>query len=104
MLNFEKRASYLEIIARILITALKPCIQHQIIRKCRLSTAQWQKYREFLINAALIEAEPKAKNIYYKTTEKGKTFLQKYVALLSLLETPCKSYQTLNILTKQHKG
>jgi predicted transcriptional regulator len=100
----------MEIIARILAATTKPCIQSKIIQQCRLSTPQWQKYRTLLIKAQLLTAQPATNTVcffptktLYQTTEKGKTFLQKYNELLTILEISVKYPNNLNLSLGEKK-
>ncbi|MEM1553173.1 MAG: winged helix-turn-helix domain-containing protein [Candidatus Bathyarchaeia archaeon] len=92
------RSCRLDIIACILKVACKPCIQSVIVERCNLATVQWYKYRSMLFNTNLLTTQIALNSTYhsprilYKTTEKGKRFLQLYEALISLIKTEGEKY------------
>jgi len=86
----------LEKIAQILTVANQPVLKSAIIQKCGLSSLQWTRYINQLLEAGLVDVYPAIdlkgtpdknhRRMTYQTSRKGKLFLQLYNGLTMLLE------------------
>lgn len=86
-LRFRSVRARLTIIADILTVTKKPSIQAHIIRKCTLSTLQWNELIPNLIAKGFITTrqvqKPKSTTVYL-TTDKGKELLNRYKKLTAM--------------------
>jgi predicted transcriptional regulator len=90
----------LEKTAKILTLAKQPVLKDHIIRKCALSSLQYERYINQLLEAGLLDAYPAInlkgrKNHHrmtFQTSNKGLEFLKRYAELLRLLEISVKEY------------
>jgi predicted transcriptional regulator len=84
----------LEKFAEILTVAEQPALKTEIIQKCTLSSAAFNKYVHTLIQSGMLNAYPavnlhassRRQRIIYQTTDKDKQFLKRFNGLLALLE------------------
>jgi predicted transcriptional regulator len=84
----------LEKFAEILTVAEQPALKTEIIQKCTLSSAAFNKYVHILIQSGMLNAYPavnlhassRRQRIIYQTTDKGKQFLKRFNGLLAMLE------------------
>ena len=80
------RRTALDIVEDILLVALKSCSKTHIMYRANLSFAKTRKYIDFLLRLDLIatnfSSEGKQK---FRTTEKGKAFLNQYREAVKLL-------------------
>jgi len=72
--RFKERRSKLEIIANILSAALKGAKKTEIVYKANINFRRIEEFLSFLIEKGLIEHT----NGEYKTTSRGKEFLDDY--------------------------
>lgn len=90
------RATRLEKFAEILAAAEQPALKTEIMQKCTLSSAAFNKYVHTLIQSGMLNAYPAVnmhttksshkQRIIYQTTDKAKEFLKRVNDLLTLLE------------------
>jgi predicted transcriptional regulator len=73
------------IISDILVLAASGIRKTELMSKAGLSSEQLHKYMPILANSDLLETSSHEKKIVYKTTEKGKSFLQTLEALEKML-------------------
>jgi predicted transcriptional regulator len=78
----KKRTTY-EIYCEMLQICQKPQNKTRIIYKTNTSYTSFRKYLEKLQEMRLLQLEPENR---YKTTERGKIFLQKYEGIRQFLE------------------
>jgi predicted transcriptional regulator len=88
----------LEKFAEILTVAEQPALKTEIIQKCTLSSAAFNKYVHTLFQSGMLNAYPAVnlhtpksshrQRIIYQTTDKGKEFLKRVNNLLTLLGMP----------------
>jgi predicted transcriptional regulator len=85
----------LEKFAEILTVAKQPALKTEIIQKCTLSSAAFNKYVHTLIRSGMLNAYPavnlhakssRRQRIIYQTTDKRKQFLKRFNGLLAMLE------------------
>jgi len=80
--RFRERRDKLEIIADILLAAMKETKKTAIARKVNLNFQRVEKYLSYLEERGLIEYTSNG----YKTTEKGKEFLHDYKKMKELFK------------------
>ncbi len=81
---FAKRGR-VEIIYDILCLCQRPAQKTHILFKCNLSFNQLQKYLKYLVSHDLISSYNGAQRELYKTTDKGKKFIEGYESLANHL-------------------
>jgi predicted transcriptional regulator len=81
-----KRRSRIEIIADILMHSQNPAKKTHIMYRCSLSFGQLKSYLRLLRLKALIQRRENSGTVTYQITEKGQTFLRKYISVLRLLQ------------------
>lgn len=77
----------MEIIYSILESSMQGALKTHIMFKCNLNSRQLQLYVQFLVDKGLLKRQrvlPSAK-VEYKTTERGRKYLQAYDTLLDLV-------------------
>ena len=79
------RRSKYDLTKNILELSINGTNKTRIIEGCGLSYEQCIRYLMKLLNADLLRLEQHHSK-FYKTTEKGKLYIQKYGELLSLIE------------------
>ena len=84
--NQERIRSRIDILATILSAALNDKLKTRIMFKASLNYNQAEKYFNFLIKAGLLRKDGSGRRIFYRTTAKGKKFIEKYKALKELIE------------------
>jgi predicted transcriptional regulator len=72
--------------AEILSFASEGATKTQLMYKAGLSYAQLKNYTSMLVKLNLLMTTTKGKAIVYQTTEKGKSFLERYEELSKLLK------------------
>jgi predicted transcriptional regulator len=80
---------YMEIIYSILESSMEGALKTHIMFKCNLNSRQLQLYVQFLVDKGLLTRHrilPSSK-VGYKTTERGRKYLQSYDTLLDLVGT-----------------
>ena len=80
-LRFKERRGKLEIIADILLVAMKGAKKTEMVYKAKINFRRIEKYLSYLVENGLIEHT----NGKYKTTEKGKEFLRDYQNVKQLI-------------------
>lgn len=80
-----KRRNHFGIIADILASAVDGTSKTHLMYKTRLSYAQLKRYTSKLVELKLLKITVREKPIIYETTEKGKSFLERYRELSKLL-------------------
>ena len=84
----KKRRDRLEIIAEIIELSYNPIKKTRIMYNARLSYTQLKNYLNDLEKWNLLKAENDGEDdVFYRRTEKGSIFLQKYYQILQLLES-----------------
>jgi predicted transcriptional regulator len=91
-LSFEAGRSnrgYMEIIYSILESSMQGALKTHIMFKCNLNSRQLQLYVQFLVDKGLLARQrfPPSPKIEYKTTERGRKYIQAYETLLELVGT-----------------
>ena len=80
--------SQIDIMASILNEAVKGAKKTRIMYRCNLSYRQLQRYLKLLLGMELLRLMSKkgsAETIFFKTSEKGRTFLDAYRRLRALM-------------------
>ena len=85
MENERKRRNRLYIIAEILTIAKEGSLKTQIMYRANLSFAQLNEYLSFLIKIYLLKIQNENGKKIYRTTTKGKKYLEKYKDITNLL-------------------
>ncbi|MEM5790931.1 MAG: winged helix-turn-helix domain-containing protein [Candidatus Aenigmatarchaeota archaeon] len=85
-----KRRGELDIINNILKCSLKFTGKTEIMYKANLSFSQLGKYLNLLTSAALL-VEKNDIRVEYRTTEKGKKFIEKYEEIEKILASDSKA-------------
>ena len=77
----------MEIIYSILESSTQGALKTHIMFKCNLNSRQLQLYVQFLVGKGLLARErvPPSPKIEYKTTERGRKYIQAYETLLGLV-------------------
>ncbi|MGH9919288.1 MAG: winged helix-turn-helix domain-containing protein [Nitrososphaerales archaeon] len=78
---------YMEIIYSVLESSMQGALKTHIMFKCNLNSRQLQLYVQFLVDKGLLgryRVMPSSK-VGYKTTERGREYLQAYDTLLDLV-------------------
>ncbi|MGB9960414.1 MAG: winged helix-turn-helix domain-containing protein [Candidatus Bathyarchaeales archaeon] len=83
----QKRRDRLYIIAEILELAREGALKTQIMYKANLSFTQLNEYLKFMLKINLLERFVENGKDFYKATEKGLEFLQRYQEITDLLKT-----------------
>jgi predicted transcriptional regulator len=74
------------IISDILLFAISGIRKTELMSKARLSSEQVHKYLPILSRSELLETSRQDRRIMYRTTEKGKSFLQALEELEKMLD------------------
>lgn len=82
----QKRRDKLYIIAEILELAREGALKTQIMYKANLSFTQLNDYLKFMLKINFLERFVKSGKDFYKATEKGLEFLQRYQEITELLK------------------
>ena len=88
-----KRRDKLYIIAEILEIAKDGVLKTQIMYRANLSFTQLNDYLKFMLNKELLEKVTLNEKEFYKATEKGINFLQRYREITELLKTEGDNYK-----------
>nr|MDO8097988.1 winged helix-turn-helix domain-containing protein [Candidatus Njordarchaeota archaeon] len=88
-----KRRDKLYIIAEILEIAKDGVLKTQIMYRANLSFTQLNDYLKFMLNKELLEKVTLNEKEFYKATEKGINFLQRYREITELLKTEGNNYK-----------
>ncbi len=83
----SKRRDKLFIIAEILEIAEEKTLKTQIMYRANLSYTQLNEYIAFMLKIGLLSRSSVNGKRTYRTTDKGLSFLQRYVELAELLKT-----------------
>ncbi|NWF86655.1 hypothetical protein HXY32_02420 [Candidatus Bathyarchaeota archaeon] len=73
------------ILSDILTYAIQGIGRTELMFKAGISSAQTTKYMSLLLKSELLEASVEKKRLLYRTTDKGKSFLQKSSTLRKLM-------------------
>ena len=73
------------ILSDILTYAIRGIGRTELMFKAGISSAQTTKYMSLLLKSELLEASVEKKRLLYRTTDKGKSFLQKSSILRKLM-------------------
>lgn len=77
----------LDIINLILRVCMNWTMKTHIMYRCNLNSKQVQDYLDLILRFGLAESmEGESGRIFYRTTERGKKFIEIYAALLELFE------------------
>lgn len=82
----NNRRDSLRIISDILLCAVKGVRKTELLYKTGISSAQLDKYAPMLIRSELLEISTQKKRRVYRTTIKGKSFLDVFNILAKLLD------------------
>jgi len=82
----QKRRDRLYIIAEILELAREGALKTQLMYKANLSFTQLNDYLKFMLKINFLERFVKNGKDFYKATEKGLEFLQRYQEITELLK------------------
>ena len=74
------------IISNILLLAVSGMKKTELMCKAGLSSDQLEKYLPMLFRSELLETSREKRKIVYRTTEKGKSFLQTFEELAKMLD------------------
>jgi predicted transcriptional regulator len=79
----------MEIIYSILESSMQGALKTHIMFKCNLNSRQLQLYVQFLVDKGLLVRQrvPPSPKVEYKTTERGRKYIQAYETLLELVGT-----------------
>jgi len=80
------RRDRIAIISDMLLCAVEGTSKTEIMCKVGLSTAQLNKYMPTLVKSELLETLKQKKAVIYKTTTKGKSFIEAFDTLIKLLD------------------
>lgn len=83
----QRRRDKLYIIAEILEIAGDGALKTQIMYKANLSFTQLNEYLKFMLKIRFLDRFVKDGKEFYKVTEKGLDFLQRYQEITDLLKT-----------------
>jgi len=75
------RRTRMDIIANILNVAVKCDSKTRIMFRASLNHKQTEKYFDYLLETSMLRKINNKGRIFYETTERGKEFLAKYIAL-----------------------
>ncbi len=78
---------YMEIVYSILSVCLNGALKTHVMFRCNLNSKQLHFYIESLLAKGLLEKdrEPPSAKVEYRTTTKGRKYLETYSALLQML-------------------
>jgi len=78
---------YMEIVYSILSVCLNGALKTHVMFRCNLNSRQLHFYIESLLAKGLLEKErePPSAKVEYRTTSKGRKYLETYGALLQML-------------------
>ncbi len=78
---------YMEIVYSILSVCLNGALKTHVMFRCNLNSKQLNFYIESLLAKGLLEKEraPPSAKVEYKTTQRGRNYLETYSALLQML-------------------
>jgi len=82
----EGRRSRLDIIANILDAARRRATKTYLMLHCGMSFCQLKKYLHLTLESKLLVTENDGANLLFKTSGKGKMFLESYENLKGLME------------------
>jgi predicted transcriptional regulator len=79
----------MEIIYSILDSSTQGALKTHIMFRCNLNSRQLQLYVQFLVDKGLLVREriPPSSKVEYKTSERGRRYMQAYQTLLELVGT-----------------
>lgn len=80
------RRDRISIISDMLLCAVEGTSKTEIMYKVGLSTAQLNKYMHTLVKSELLETLKQKKMTIYRTTTKGKSFIEAFDTLIKLLD------------------
>ena len=81
-----KRRDKLAILSAILLHADKGVYKTELMYRVGLSSAQVGKYIRMLVRPELLEVSKDSKKTVYKTTKKGKRYVDVFCTLVKLLD------------------
>ena len=81
----NKRRDRLHIIAEILCITKDGSLKTQIMYKANLSFAQLNEYLNFLTQIEIVSVKKENNKIFYKITDKGQHYLEKYREISEIL-------------------
>ncbi|MEM2912130.1 MAG: winged helix-turn-helix domain-containing protein [Candidatus Bathyarchaeia archaeon] len=90
----QRRRDKLYIIAEILEIAGDGALKTQIMYRANLSFTQLNEYLKFMLKIRFLDMFIKDGKEFYKATEKGLDFLQKYREITDLLKTENENVKT----------
>ncbi len=78
---------YMEIVYSILSVCLNGALKTHVMFRCNLNSKQLQFYIESLLSKGLLEKDrsPPSAKVEYRTTQRGRKYLETYSALLQML-------------------
>jgi len=82
----SNRRDYVLIVSDILSRAVKGAKKTELMYKVGLNSAQLEKYMMWLVESELLELSNQETRPVYKTTVKGKAFLEAFGKLAELLD------------------
>ncbi len=79
---------YMEIVYSVLSVCLNGALKTHIMFRCNLNSKQLHFYVESLLNKELLEKvrDPPSAKVEYRTTSKGRKYIEAYGALLQMLD------------------
>ena len=103
MLNYRSEPrgrsprGYMEILYSILSVCLSGASKTHVMFRCRLNSKQLHFYIEILLTKGLLEKgrEPPSAKVEYRTTQRGRKYLETYGALLEML-SEARGFQEAN--------
>jgi predicted transcriptional regulator len=82
----SKRRDKLRILEEILETAKQGVLKTQVMYKVNMSFTQLNQYLSFLLRVGLLEKVERGNALVYRTTSKGRDFVQRYRGIRQLLK------------------
>ena len=82
----KNNRDYVLIVSDILSCATRGVRKTELMYKVGLSSAQLDKYIPVLVKSELLEVSNHTKRAFYKTTDKGRSFLDIFDTLVRLLD------------------
>lgn len=84
--SVSERRDSVQVMVNMLTVALEGTKKTKIVYKANLNFKQAQKYLDFLLSKGLIGVEGSSgKRKVYRTTERGRTFINRYKKTLELI-------------------
>ena len=82
----SNRRDHVLIVSDILSCAVRGVKKTELMYKAGLSSAQLNKYMHILVESELLETSDQERGLIFRTTVKGKDFLQAFGRLVRLLD------------------